>query len=304
MPYQLKIDRPLIEAVRKEGDKQLRKAAESIREGDDLEEAVHDLRKRMKKVRALLRLVRPGLEKTYQIENKACRDVARPFSEIRDAQVLPTTIARLRDVFAANDEARQLFKPLEAWGDAHRQEILDDADLKERRQEAADTIEKIRERFHEIELDCAPEKALRKGVAKSYGRARDGLSEAIVSSDAELLHDWRKRLKYHWYHMRLLRDIWPDAMDTRIAALDRLTDILGTDHDLVVLLERLRADDPDGLTKEARRGLEVLLATHSTSLRVEAFRLAPLLLVEKPRAHGRRMAGLWRVANAASLVQK
>ena len=50
---------------------------------------VHDVRKRCKKVRGLLRLVRPGLGPDYRRANADVRDAARELSSLRDAHVDP-----------------------------------------------------------------------------------------------------------------------------------------------------------------------------------------------------------------------
>lgn len=55
------------------------------------------------------------------------------------------------------------------------------------------------------------------------------------SPNAENLHSLRKRIKYHWYHLRLLKDIWPSAMKPLLRQADSIADRLGEDHDLAVL---------------------------------------------------------------------
>jgi hypothetical protein len=32
----------------------------------------------------------------------------------------------------------------------------------------------------------------------------------------EHFHEWRKRVKYHWYHLGLLRELWPASMELRL----------------------------------------------------------------------------------------
>src|SRR6188768_3143106 len=49
-------------------------------------EKIHQLRKRCKKLRAVLRLVRPGLNELYASENAFFRDAARLLSPLRDTQ--------------------------------------------------------------------------------------------------------------------------------------------------------------------------------------------------------------------------
>jgi len=58
-------------------------------------EAVHEFRKNCKKMRGLLRLVRPALGSAYPQENSWYRDIARELSGARDAQVLVHTVDAL-----------------------------------------------------------------------------------------------------------------------------------------------------------------------------------------------------------------
>lgn len=45
-------------------------------------------------------------------------------------------------------------------------------------------------------------------------------------------HEWRKRVKYGWYHMRLLTDASPAILSPLEERLHDLSDALGGDHDL------------------------------------------------------------------------
>lgn len=54
-----------------------------------MDDVAHDVRKRCKTVRALLRLIRDEVGKdVYRRENRALRDAARALSPVRDAAVL------------------------------------------------------------------------------------------------------------------------------------------------------------------------------------------------------------------------
>src|SRR5918999_3919048 len=62
------------------------------------EEAVHEARKDMKKLRALLRLVRGEVgDKTYRRESDAFRDAGRELAGVRDADVMLATLAGLEE---------------------------------------------------------------------------------------------------------------------------------------------------------------------------------------------------------------
>ena len=102
MSYGLTFQETPADAVERVRREQLGAAAESLRDGDDPIEAIHDARKRIKKTRALLRLARPGLEKAeYRRRNRALRDTGRGMSANRDADVLVELAELLAERFAA-----------------------------------------------------------------------------------------------------------------------------------------------------------------------------------------------------------
>src|SRR5438552_3706927 len=76
--------------VRRVVRKQIGAALEALGErGLASDESIHDTRKRLKRVRAGLRLLREAMgERRYLRENALIRDTARPLTELRDAKVL------------------------------------------------------------------------------------------------------------------------------------------------------------------------------------------------------------------------
>lgn len=65
MSHRIEPREPVEDAVRRIAVEQIEKARDDL-DDDDLRRAVHEVRKRCKKLRALLRLVRPAMEETYQ----------------------------------------------------------------------------------------------------------------------------------------------------------------------------------------------------------------------------------------------
>ena len=75
---------------------QVEAALAALRDGADRNEAIHDARKCCKKLRAVLRLVRPALgEPSYREQNAAYRDAARLLSSVRDRWMLVETFDAL-----------------------------------------------------------------------------------------------------------------------------------------------------------------------------------------------------------------
>jgi hypothetical protein len=150
--------------------------------------------------------------------------------------------------------------------------------------------------------------ALRPNLQKTYGRGRKALAVAYAQPTPENFHEWRKRVKYHWYHSRMLERIWPDVMSGYGKSLKTLSSLLGDDHDLVVMRETL-LNDPD--TFGGKRDLQVLLGLierRQTELRTRAETLGQRVFAEKPKAMGQRLESYWEawrseVQRSAPLVR-
>src|SRR5919106_4375714 len=89
--------------------------AEAIKEIDNprlkRSEAIHEVRKHCKKIRGVLRLVRPQFEQTYQFENVWFRDTAKGLAELRDAEAILETYDGLLQKFSDQID-RRTFAPM------------------------------------------------------------------------------------------------------------------------------------------------------------------------------------------------
>src|SRR5947207_2716692 len=100
MTTQVRIDEAATVSVRRMARKQITKALKTLGGAKQLleDEDVHDARKRLKKARALLRLLRPALgAPVYRRENGSIRDAARPLTDMRDAKILVETLDKLAE---------------------------------------------------------------------------------------------------------------------------------------------------------------------------------------------------------------
>jgi CHAD domain-containing protein len=292
MSYHFDPSQSLEEGLRLIAADQLDKARMAIDQAqEEPEEGIHDLRKRMKKLRGLVRLLRPGLGEDYARLNAEFRDIARMFSDIRDAQMLTDTVAALSDGAAADHLA-----PVMEWADDRRTAVLGAVGLDELLHDAGERVGRLRNAVSDLTVE-EPVDALRGGLKKTYGRARDRYDEACHTTDPDVLHRWRKRTKYHWYHVRLLKKAWPKAMKARAKALDKLSDRLGLDHDVIVLLATVDAEGDD-IPKAAREHLHAVAASRRQALLAPAMTEGARLFSEKPKAHARRLSASWAAAVA------
>jgi CHAD domain-containing protein len=290
MSYRLSIAEDVGASVRGCAREQLERAVEQLEQpGDDLAEAIHDARKRLKKTRALLRLVRPALgTEAYGYENAALRDAGRALSGARDADALVATAERLAERFVGQLPAATFGQLRDALAEpAAGAEGTDD----DGRPAALATLREAVQRIGAWPLDDCDWDTVVAGAKRAYARGRRDFARAQEQHAApEQWHDFRKRAKDLWYHGRLLTPVWPVVLKAETEEAHRLTELLGDDHDLAVLIERLDEPAPLGLIADPdRSALRALAVEQSTELRTAATWLGRRLYAARPKAFARRL---------------
>ncbi|MFG0332480.1 MAG: CHAD domain-containing protein, partial [Maioricimonas sp. JB049] len=171
--------------------------------------------------------------------------------------------------------------------------------------ELVDALRDQRQQVAAWSLEADGFDAIAGGLGKTFGRGIKALKRARESRTDEDLHDWRKRVKYHWYHCRLLRELWPQMLMARIHELDRLSDLLGDDHDLAVLNQTI-SDTPgpfgdavgpfgDAATRAALRGR---IEQRRRDLQRQAFDLGHRVYAESAKRLTQRFEAWWNVWHA------
>jgi len=259
-------------------------------------EAIHEVRKDCKKLRGVIRLVRPQFPSTYRRENKAIRDAAARLSDIRDTEAVIECYDDLLDRF--EDEVdRQEFAPIRRALTKNKKqaesEVEDlDAKLEEFRGEMRDTLERI----ENWKLPAAGFDGVGPGLEKVYRRGRKAMEEAYAEPSVEAFHEWRKRAKYLRYQSRLLQSTWKPVVKKFRDEVKDLSDYLGDDHDLAVLRDTLLSDLSSSPNKRNIQALLGLTDRRSAELREKARLLGSRIYAEKPAAFTRRMKQYWKAA--------
>jgi CHAD domain-containing protein len=256
------------------------------------EEGVYQARKRLKKLRAVLRLARPGLDPAvFDRENTTLRDVARQLSVVRDADVLVEVIEGLRPHNGRDAAFRRVVSSARIHRRSVRREFFNGgAALNAIR----DSMSASKSRLADWAGDDVTSKDVLKGLRRSYSRARQSFESARRSRDDTRWHEWRKRTKDFWYHLRLFERVWPPVLGATISRCRELADRLGEDHDLVVIRHRLTELAPEGKAGREANRLRSLIAHRHDTLRAEAREAGARLFGEKPGAFMRRVDACWR----------
>lgn len=297
MGYWLEAAESLPDGIRRIVGEQIDEAVTQLENSEaDRDEAVHEARKCFKKIRAALRLVRDEIgRQVYKPENVFYRDLGRRLSEVRDSAVMVETL----DVLAARFEDQvapgtwqDVRAELVAAHQATRERILDQEGAAE---QVADELCRGRARVAEWPIERKDFTALRGGIRRVYRRGHDRLTDAYAEPSPERFHEWRKRVKYLWYHVRILNPVWPEPLDALSDALHTLANHLGQDHDLYELRQVVVGRPEMFEDESALQFLLALLSHRRAELEGLARPLGERIYAEDPDTFVQRLAAYWRV---------
>jgi CHAD domain-containing protein len=276
--------------IRRIVDEQLADALEELRRDNPrkVDEAVHSARKRLKRVRAVARLVRKELgNEVYQRENTAFRDAGATLSEARDAAVLVQTLDGLKgrvdaEAFAA---AR---KVLVARRRAVHQRVIEQGNGLAG---VAQAVEEARQRVSQWPIERDGWRALRPGLRRIYADGRQAMKLAKGGTHEEVFHEWRKQVKHLWHQLEIVEPVWPEVIKALADECHALADLLGQEHDLAVLRDVLKTESPSSVG--AGSSVDEAIQTSRADLQRQALSLGARVFAEKPKAFVRRIGQYW-----------
>jgi len=299
MAYRLKLKESLGKGVRRIAGEQLDNAAARLQGDSDLEIGVHEARKGLKRTRALLRLIRPGLaDASYRKANVQLRDIARSLSAVRDRDVVRGILTKLlKGTTSEAKAARHLLALLDvapAAANGLGAPVRDVAG-------ALREIDAVRREIGGLALHGASFDTVVTGLTKSHRAGRKALVRALQNpEEEEALHDLRKAAQAYWRQMLLIQQAWPEACLARAAAAKQVADLLGQDHDVALLENVLIGPEGKALTVVERRVLTRYCTARHNALRAEALPKSQLLFVEQSEQLGARVRELWDAARRAA----
>ncbi|MCD9027891.1 CHAD domain-containing protein [Luteimonas sp. BDR2-5] len=296
MAYRIKRgDRSAQSSLRRIAREQIERATRAADDpATDADDAIHDIRKRCKKIRALLRLVGPHLSVDHD-ENAAFRAIARPLGAARDADVLVDTFDRIAVHDGAEVQA-DILAPIRSLLVRRRTVLIERIDTRALLVAARSELLEAQARVAGWRLRASGFDAFGAGVEVGFRRARKAMRKAHADPSAEAFHAWRKRCKDHAYHLRLLRPLWPGPMRAMGACAAELGELLGDHHDLAVLDDTVR-DAAGELDAPAVDLMAALIHARQEALARKAFPQGARLFADKPSAlaaRWRRRYDVWR----------
>jgi len=234
MTYRFKLNETVPAGASRIGLEQLDIAKARLASREDIPSAIHDARRCLKRLRALLRLIRSALpESAYRTEANRIAGIGKLLADARDEYVMQQTLARIEARFDTMPKSVGVkLTKLMVGGPGTRKARANNP----QRRQALQGLAQARKFFAGIEHRQIGLDHLAAGVERSYRRARRRFREAYESPADEAFHEWRKTVQQHWRHMRLMSRAWPEALGARAGEAKELSRLLGDDHDVHVLL--------------------------------------------------------------------
>jgi CHAD domain-containing protein len=292
MAFRFKLGEPFDEGCRRIAVDQIVRAQSQLHDKGDQAIAVHETRKSLKRLRALLRLVRPAMgEDAFKQENAQLRDIGLSLSGERDRHVLLETVNKLEG--SAGFGRRGLVGSLRECIVAANGE---GAPLSVR--QSTSRIVDAKKRLAELHIHGSGFDVVGAGLERSYRRARRAFREAYDEKTDEAFHDWRKGTQAHWRQMTLLSRAWPDYLGARASEARNLSQILGDDHDLAMLVVFVHSDAAAGLSNEQAAIVEKAARQRQAELRETAKPRGERLFAGGPRTLRRSIDIYWQSAVA------
>lgn len=295
MAFRFRLAETFEEGCQRIAREQIERAQAQLKGPDDVTTAVHETRKSLKRLRALLRLIRPAIgESVFHHENTQLREIARILSSARDRHVLLETVAKLEAAvsFPKKGLGQALREALNVTN-GEQSPIFESAALRQ----AQARLAEAKKRFARLRLSGHGFHIVGPGLEASYRRARRAFREAYVELTDEAFHEWRKGAQAHWRHMLLLTRAWPAALAARASEARGLSQILGDDHDLALLVGFVRSEAGARLGADAAV-VEKLARRRQQELRGIAHPKGLRLFAESPKAVHQSIAAYWEAAVA------
>ncbi|HXB15781.1 MAG TPA: CHAD domain-containing protein [Solirubrobacteraceae bacterium] len=284
-------------------------------EGEHAAKAVHETRKAIKRLRAIVRLLEGELGRDgCAREQTTLRTAAAHLAGARDAEVMLSTVdalvSRSPRRLAGRTGIAKLRRHLEAERAQAERRMLEPAN----RIRVADELRIFRGRVLRWELAPADGLApVEDGLRRVYRQGRKRYRRAAGKHGGRMrtMHQWRKRVKDLRYAAEALRRLEEQngralrlrgkrrkqtgAESRRLrrtaSRADDLSELLGEEHDLAVLGAWLAGHGAEvGVGKGIRRRLRKLIGRRRRKLRRRALREGKRLYRRKPGAFLRRAA--------------
>ncbi len=289
MPYWLKPTESIPDGMRRIVNREFKSALARLKDpaAGESEAAIHEARKSVKKIRAVLRLLRSEMGGKYGSRNRKLQAAGRKLSQLRDATVMLDVFDNLIRKYPGELSVRSAATIRRRLA-ARKKRIDREAKTSRLVEDVRAILKACGKRAEKWPLRRDGFPAVASGIETTYRRASEAMKVAREHPSPENFHEWRKRVQDHWYQTRLLSNLCGESIRAYARNLKKLQTCLGEDHNLEVLRERTPGES----------ALDVLIGRRQAGLRKSALALGERIYEETPLQFTQRLKRLWTAPSA------
>lgn len=260
----------------------------------DMHVAIHETRRTLKRIRALLRMIRDetGYSDYYR-ENNYYRDLSARLSPLRDSYVLRKTLTDLHSRFPEEFPEKEIWNindSLQLRFEEHFEKFTDQLGGFDR---MIQDLELARSRVHDLcrlrnEFD-----AIRKGIRRVYSRGYRFLRIVQKKYEEEQFHEYRKNTKYLLHHMELIQPVYPKLIRAYSSTIDKHTQLLGNTRDYVRLESFIRERSHGKRISSGDRKMLQGISSRREEMMQKILAKASRIYAEKPGEFIKRLDSYW-----------
>ncbi len=285
------------EKIKQTIKEEISKAIDALERKENKAEAIHYARKRMKVVRAYLRLIRFALgKKQYKKQNIFFRDIGRKMAALRDHEVLIEKLEILENK-ATEENLKTVIQDLiknecnEYTQHKHlfiNQNNILDGVIRQ--------LKESRENILNLPVNGDTFTFIRPGLKKVYNRGHKAFRKAYKTKGIEEFHEFRKRVKYLSIQLKFLENCWKEVLKPFRKEIAHLSELLGEDHDFGMLIETFEQKNM-GLSQNILNEIIRLAEEERSTLEKQAYPLAMKIYTESPEEFIHRIEAYWEANN-------
>src|SRR5262249_40394324 len=231
MAFRLRPDESIAHGIRRLARNELVSACVRLKGAErPNEDALHEARRSVKKVRAIIHLVESDNGRRFEGSRKQLRRANRVLSKARDADAMKEILAKLLDRqprLLSNHTSAHLRRQLSTHTDALARATGREEPWKGV-VEALRAVKKTVKRWSQSHNGFS---GLAPGLRATHRSGRKAMTRAIGRQRADAFHEWRKQIKALWYELRMIQDC-SGKIRKDVAALGRAETCLGDDHNI------------------------------------------------------------------------
>jgi CHAD domain-containing protein len=258
---------------------------------------VHKARRRLKALRAFLRMLQPAIgDDAFREANAALRNAGHALAGARKAGAMIEAAEKLaaatpKDRLAEHQSALAAIRAAagaDAAAHAGEENVTDGAAM------ALDQVRIVRHAISGWRLPKRDIDFYVKGLRKVYARGKRLLEEGLATGDTVVLHEARKSVIHLRYLLDLLEPVWPALFRAWSKEVQALREVLGDINDLHDM-ETLIATEGSAFARmpEKEKAL-ALIAARRAGLIAAVKPFAHRLYSEPPASFAHRIAALWK----------